>query len=162
MESFDVWGRWESIEDPEVVRSTGLVCLRGRSLREAALAVLLAHAGAPVSIRETLEAFDRRGCEVMGGHPEKTLSDGLRYEMSKGRALRVSRGVYRINAMPRTTAWRIRRRWGLRCWADARWHPHRTRQTTKYTTQWTDPPAIRRLVEERYPQSHRSRSPRAG
>lgn len=146
--TFSVWGHEETIDDGEVVRETGLVRLRGRDLREAALAVLMAHRHCALSVAEILMALDDRGCEVMGPSPPKTLADALRLEVKKGRAVRTGRGVYALGTVSRTTSWRIRRRWGLRSWAGAQWHPRRVWRPTRYGRPPV-PAAVVRIIEQR-------------
>lgn len=148
--SFQVWGREETIAEDEVVRPTGLVRLRGRDLREAALAVLIHRHPWPVSIADILIAFDDRGCEVIGHAPRKILADALAYEVAKGRASRARRGVYELGTVSRTTSWRLRRRWSLRCWADAQWYPRRVWRPTRYGRPLV-PPATLRLLGRREP-----------
>jgi hypothetical protein len=146
--TFPVWGHEETIDLGEEVRETGLVRLRGRDLREAALAVLMAHRGSAISVAEILMAFDDRGCEVIGPTPPKTLADALGHEVKKGRAVRTGRGVYALGVVPRTTGWRIRRRWGLRSWSGAQWHPRRAWRPTRYGRPPV-PEALVRLIEQR-------------
>jgi len=148
--TFQVWGREETIADGEVVRPTGLVRLRGIDVREAALAVLIHRHPWPVSIGDILIAFDDRGCEVRGHAPRKTLADALAYEVKRGRAVRAGRGIYQLGAISRTTGWRIRRRWGLRCWADAQWYPRRVWRPTRYGRPVV-PSATLRLLSRREP-----------
>lgn len=54
------------------------------------------------------------GIEALGfripGRAGKTVSDALRWEVRKGRAVRLERSVYRIGSMPRSTEWWIRNR----------------------------------------------------
>lgn len=119
----DAWG------EPE--RDHGIVCLRGASVREAAVAVLI-NARRPLTILEIIQRLDRRGCVLPGPKPRQVLADGLGHEVKKGRVVRVRRGVYEIGRVPRTTAWRLGRRWGLRSWPSARWHPERSYRETRF------------------------------
>ena len=52
------------------------------------------------------------GIEALGlsipGRASKTVSDALRWEARKGRAVRLERSRYRIGTMPRSTEWWIR------------------------------------------------------
>ena len=146
--TFPVWGREETMDFGEVVRPTGLVRLRGRALRDAALAVLMARHPYVVSVAELLIALDDRGCEVIGHAPPKILADALRHEVKRGRAERVGRGLYVLGTVSRTTGWRIRRRWGLRSWSDAHWYPRRVWRPTRYGRPPV-PTAIVRLTEQR-------------
>jgi hypothetical protein len=120
----DVWGPRGSLGPDEVVRPTGIVRIYGRAVRQAALAILLDNRS-PTSISSILWRLSTRGVEVVGPQPHKQLADALRREVAKGRVVRVRRGVYLALPVPKTTAWRLWRRWTLRCWPDARWHPDR-------------------------------------
>lgn len=146
---FAVWGPKASLAPAEVVRPIGLVRLRGRAVREAALAVLSGRVGQDLSLAELLVAFDDRGCEVAGAAPNKVLADALGYEMTKGRVIRVARGRYRVGVISRTTAWRIKRRWALRCWIGVHWHPDRVWRPTRWGRPVL-PPVVLRLTEARY------------
>ena len=83
--------------------------LRGADLRFSLL-TLLHDAGRPCNVRELLDALSRRGLVVGGTHPAKTISDVLRHEVAKGRAVRVRRGWYRALPRPDTTTRRHRYR----------------------------------------------------
>ena len=52
------------------------------------------------------------GVEALGlsipGRASKTISDALRWEARKGRAVRLERARYRTGTMPRSTEWWIR------------------------------------------------------
>ena len=122
-EEVRVWGCRESLGPGEVVRGVGVVRLYGRSVGQAALAVLL-RARRPMPIGEIVWTFAVSGVEVQG-QPNKMVADALRREVARGRAVRVERGVYRVRRLPKTTEWRIIRRWTLRCWKQASWHPDR-------------------------------------
>ena len=43
------------------------------------------------------------------GRPGKVVSDSLRWEIGRGRVVRVRRGTYAVGRIPRSTAFRIRR-----------------------------------------------------
>jgi hypothetical protein len=43
------------------------------------------------------------------GRPGKVVSDGLRWEITRGRVVRLRRGTYAVGRIPRSTAFRIRR-----------------------------------------------------
>src|SRR5215217_7975964 len=45
----------------------------------------------------------------ISGRASKTVSDSLRWEVCKGRVVRVTRSRYRAGSMPRSTEWWIRR-----------------------------------------------------
>ncbi len=47
---------------------------------------------------------------TVSGRPSKTVSDALRWEVRRGRIVRLARGRYAPGRMPRGTAHRIRRR----------------------------------------------------
>ncbi len=83
--------------------------LRGRDLRHAAL-VVLHRTGLVLTIAEIAAALQAADFRVAGDNANKALADGLRHEVKRGRARRVSRGRYSVGALPRTTAWRIGRR----------------------------------------------------
>ena len=52
------------------------------------------------------------GVEAFGlpvpGRSSKTVSDALRWEVRKGRVVRLDRSRYRTGSMPRSTEWSIR------------------------------------------------------
>jgi len=54
------------------------------------------------------------GVEALGfsipGRASKGVSDALRWEVRKGRAVRLGRSLYRTDSMPRSTEWWIRDR----------------------------------------------------
>ena len=62
-----------------------------------------------LTVRQMVEAMEAEGFSV-GGRPSKTVSDALRWEVRRGRVMRVGRGRYAHQAMPRQTRDRIRRR----------------------------------------------------
>ena len=45
----------------------------------------------------------------ISGRASKTVSDSLRWEVRKGRVVRVERSRYRAGSMPRSTEWWIRK-----------------------------------------------------
>jgi len=53
------------------------------------------------------------GVEALGlsipGRSSKTVSDALRWEVRKGRAVRLERSRYRAGSIPRSTEWWIRK-----------------------------------------------------
>ena len=83
--------------------------LRGANLRYSLL-TLLHQTGSPRSIRQLLEELTRLGITVGGDDPGKTIGDVLRYEVAKGRVIRVRRGWYRSLPRPDTTTRRHRDR----------------------------------------------------
>jgi len=85
--------------------------LRGRCLREAALATLIL-AAAPLTIGEVMAGIEARGRRVTGRYPRQALGDALGYERRRGRVVRVCRGTYRACRLPKTTRWRIVSRYG--------------------------------------------------
>jgi hypothetical protein len=80
--------------------------LSGRSLRYL-LTIVLTDAGRPMRLAELVDAVHRAGFAI-AGRESKTVSDALRWEVSKGRVRRAGRSVYRAGWMPRSTAWWIR------------------------------------------------------
>jgi len=50
-----------------------------------------------------------RGGFVLAGRPSKEISDALRWEVARGRVVRVGRGRYRAAAIPGATRRRIRK-----------------------------------------------------
>jgi hypothetical protein len=73
------------------------------------LTVMLLDAGGPLSIAELLAELTRAGL-ALRGRPGKTVSDALRWEVGKGRVVRIGRATYAPGRMPRSTQWWIRRR----------------------------------------------------
>lgn len=69
------------------------------------------------------------------GRPSKVISDALRWEVARGRVIRVRRGVYRYGRAPRTTERRIRL-FASRCHA---WLAATTHGTTPPPTPLTPP-----------------------
>lgn len=57
-----------------------------------------------MTVQDLVDALDRRGIDVPG-RASKTISDALRWEVSRGRVMRVGRGRYRTGAIPRSTRW---------------------------------------------------------
>lgn len=81
--------------------------LDGRRLRRV-LVVWLMDARRPMSVGELAALLARAGLSVRG-RPGKVISDALRWEVRRGRVLRLGRGRYQVGAVPRTTGWRIRK-----------------------------------------------------
>jgi hypothetical protein len=59
-----------------------------------------------MTVAEMVVFLAERGYDL-NGRPSKTISDSLRWEVARGRVIRVRRGVYRYGRPPRTTARRI-------------------------------------------------------
>lgn len=79
----------------------------GTQLRHA-ICLCLLNAEAPLTVPEVITGVEVLGCPVPG-RPSKTVSDALRWEVRRGRAVRVDRSLYRTGAMPRSAEWWIRR-----------------------------------------------------
>jgi hypothetical protein len=82
--------------------------LRGIELRYV-LTVALLDGNREVTIPELARVIGECGFRV-GGRPSKTISDALRWEVGKGRVLRLGRARYGPGRLPRSTEWWIRRR----------------------------------------------------
>ena len=72
--------------------------VRGRALRNAALAVLL-RAGAPCTLAEIHRALHLRGHVLPGTDAVKQLGDALGYEERRGTVRRVARGTYALDTV---------------------------------------------------------------
>lgn len=83
-----------------------MVLVRRVDLRHLLLDELLRARGSDRSIADLVGAL-RAGGFVVAGHPAKTVSDALRTELTRGRAVRVARGRYAVGLIPRTTRWRL-------------------------------------------------------
>ncbi len=84
-------------------------------------------------LRYVLTSYIDAGCTTVGGlvrrlaadgytvwgRASKVVSDALRWEVRNGRVVRIRRGVYGINTIPRTTRHRI-----LACARELLWSPH--------------------------------------
>ena len=80
-----------------------------RSLRVAAIAVLLRHGG-PMSVPEIRAALEGGGHVIScspSQRPARVLADALAVEVRRGRLRRVRRGWYEAGRIPSTTRWRI-------------------------------------------------------
>jgi hypothetical protein len=94
------------------------VQLSGLDLRYALTTALL-RAGVPLTVPELVRALERDGF-TLWGRPSKAVADALRWEIGRGRVVRVRRGVYLVGSMPKQTRSRITRRVGdLRLAANA-------------------------------------------
>lgn len=81
--------------------------LQGRRLRY--LLTLIVHrADRPLTVKELVTALEDGGFTV-DGRPSKTVSDALRWEIGRGRVVRVGRGTYVRGHLPRSTAAFLRR-----------------------------------------------------
>jgi hypothetical protein len=74
-----------------------------------AILVALTNANAPMGLAEIARAVEAMGIPL-GARANKTVSDALRWEVGRGRALRWGRGTYRIGTVPRTTLYYMRKR----------------------------------------------------
>ena len=63
----------------------------------------------PLDLAELVSAMRAEGWAIRG-RPSKTVSDALRWEIARGRAVRLGRGRYGPGSIPRSTEWRIRKR----------------------------------------------------
>jgi hypothetical protein len=74
------------------------VPVRGRSLRDAALRVLL-RSDSPLTLTEVHRALHLAGFVMLADDPVKKLGDALGYEERRGVVRRVSRGTYTIGTL---------------------------------------------------------------
>ena len=81
------------------------VPLRGRGLRFVLVDELAKHD--QLTVAEMVHIVRRYGFDL-GGRESKIISDALRWELARGRVVKVARGVYRYGKMPASTARRIR------------------------------------------------------
>jgi hypothetical protein len=82
--------------------------LRGIELRYV-VTVMLLDQMRELTLVEVVDGLAALGIRVRG-RPSKTISDALRWEVRKGRVVRVGRGRYGPGRMPRSTEWWLRRR----------------------------------------------------
>ena len=73
-----------------------------------AICVCLLDAMGPVTVPQLVAELQELDI-VIPGRASKTVSDALRWEVRKGRAIRLGRGRYATRWMPRSTEWWIRR-----------------------------------------------------
>ena len=69
---------------------------------------LVCHDG-PCGVAELVDRLEQYGFEP-GGRASKTVSDALRWEVRRGRLLRLERDWYMIGDIPRATEYRIHQR----------------------------------------------------
>jgi hypothetical protein len=62
-----------------------------------------------MSVAALVTAVRARGFSIQG-RPGKVVSDQLRYEVSRGRVVRVGRGLYSAGRVTRQARWRMQRR----------------------------------------------------
>jgi hypothetical protein len=91
-----------------VVGAEGRLLVWGVELRYL-LTWYLADSGLVLSVTDLVRLMEADGLAVEG-EANKVVSDALRWEIRKGRAVRVGRGRYRCGVMPRQTKSRIRLR----------------------------------------------------
>ena len=72
--------------------------LQGKHLRSTTVAIL-ARNGRPMTLVEIHRELHLNGYAIASRQPVKRLADALGYETLKGRAQRVSRGVYRLDQL---------------------------------------------------------------
>lgn len=82
--------------------------IRGIALRYL-LSLALRDAGRPLTVSELIRAVHTAGFSIEG-RPSKVVSDGLRWEIGRGRVERIGRGTYRFLGAPRPTLHRMRLR----------------------------------------------------
>lgn len=79
--------------------------LRGRGLRFVLVNELMGRRS--MNVREMAAVLEGYGYEL-GGRASKVISDALRWELRRGRVVRIGRGLYRYQTAPASTARRIR------------------------------------------------------
>ena len=84
--------------------------LHGIELRSFLSLQLLA-ARRPLRVCDLVRTLEGDGF-VVAGRTSKVVSDSLRWEIARGRVVKVARGVYAIRRIPRTTLRRMQRRVG--------------------------------------------------
>jgi hypothetical protein len=67
------------------------------------------HRAGPLTVVDLVRLVEGEGFDVPG-RPSKAISDALRWEIRRGRVIRVRRGLYAPGTIPRGTAHRIRSR----------------------------------------------------
>jgi len=71
------------------------------------LSLLLLDAHRTMTVAELVTAMTAVGAP-MQTRPSKAVSDALRWEVHRGRAVRLTRGRYRTGHIPRSTVWWMR------------------------------------------------------
>ena len=90
----------------QAAATLGCMVLDGQLLRRV-LVTWLVDAQRPLAVAELVARLDHAGLRV-DGRPGKVVSDSLRWEVRRGRVVRVGRGTYVAGSIPRSTAWKIR------------------------------------------------------
>lgn len=67
------------------------------------------HQHRALTVRQLTSLLGAGGFTTLG-RPSKAISDALRWEVARGRVVRVGRGRYAAGHIPRTTLGRVRRR----------------------------------------------------
>ena len=83
--------------------------LRGLDLRSLLVLPLVRH-GRPMEVADLERAVAAAGFRAGSGRPSKEISDALRWEVARGRAVRVGRGRYAAGYVAGVTKHRMRRR----------------------------------------------------
>lgn len=73
----------------------------GRAMRYLVLAELI-QSGDALSVAELVRRL-RKGGLLLPPRSSKIVSDAIRWEVRKGRIVRLRRGVYRVGSIPRST-----------------------------------------------------------
>ena len=96
-----------NVNDPEFMAAAReeRLRLRGRALRFVLVNELARHG--TLSVAEMV-VIVRRYRFDLGGRESKIISDALRWELARGRVVKLARGVYRYGRLPPSTARRIR------------------------------------------------------
>ena len=85
------------------------LAVRSTLLRSVLLVLLDEANGQEIAVAQLCAGMAQRGFTVRG-RPSKVVSDALRVEVGKGRAVRLGRGRYALGTLPRTTRWRCHER----------------------------------------------------
>ncbi len=93
------------LEDGLVTIDDADLPLRGRSLRFVLTDELRQHQ--TMTVGDMVTTMAEYGFNL-GGRPSKVISDALRWEVARGRVIRLRRGVYRFHQAPTSTIRRIR------------------------------------------------------
>lgn len=91
-----------------VVVVDGVPVVRGLELRSVLVLVLLQR-GRPTAVPDLVAAVERWGF-TFAGRPSKEVADALRWEVRRGRAVRLDRGLYGPGYVAKVTRHRMRRR----------------------------------------------------